>query len=393
VGGVSEVGQAFVFSGATGALLLTLDDPNPQVLANFGGSIAGLGDINGDTVPDLAVGAGSQDVGNNGSQGQAFVFSGATGILLLTLDAPKKQAVAHFGGALGAVGDVDGDGATDLAVGAPTQDVGSAVSTGRAFVFSLKQDRREYPRSAGFWMHQCSSQGFHQVSPQALTYLFDNVEARSGAFTECAPIGCDVLQSQNQMRQKAERQTLALWLNVVSGWLFTNARIDLPKLTDATTVDEAIAEIEATLCDAQAKRSELEAAKDIAEALNRGVEDMELASTSPFVTVEPGDTATLTLGLINMSPGTRSYELETTGPWPASLSQYQVSDLGSGQVAVITVSVQTPGSDPGRSAEIRVTATDIMNSSGLQRETAITVMVAGPDGGDLSTPMKKQLVE
>src|SRR5438067_1339273 len=46
-----NAGRAFVFSGKDGALLLTLDDPNPQEGAMLGAAVAGLPDVNGAGVP------------------------------------------------------------------------------------------------------------------------------------------------------------------------------------------------------------------------------------------------------------------------------------------------------------------------------------------------------
>jgi hypothetical protein len=136
VGANANQGQAFVFSGATGLLLRTLDDPTPQVFAAFGARVAGLGDVNSDGVPDLLVGAHLQNVGANGQQGQAFVFSGATGLLLRTLNDPTPQVAAFFGNPLSGLGDVDGDGVPDILVGANDQDVGANAQQGQAFVFS-----------------------------------------------------------------------------------------------------------------------------------------------------------------------------------------------------------------------------------------------------------------
>jgi hypothetical protein len=143
VAGQGDRGQVFLFSGASGARLRTLNDTVPQAGAYFGFALAGVGDVDGDGVPDLAVGAPNKEVAGQDAQGQVFVFSGASGQLVLTLTKPSPQAQAQFGWTLAGVGDVDGDGVPDLAVGAPFQDVYDrqdqkrVVEPGRAFVFSL----------------------------------------------------------------------------------------------------------------------------------------------------------------------------------------------------------------------------------------------------------------
>lgn len=136
VGDKSNQGQAFVFSGATNNLLLTLDNPISQAFAYFGTAVAGVEDINGDGVADLMVGVDGQNVGNNYYQGQAFVYSGVDGSLLLTLDNPTPQSFAYFGSPVAEAGDVNGDGTPDLLVGAEYQNVDSYVDQGQAFVFS-----------------------------------------------------------------------------------------------------------------------------------------------------------------------------------------------------------------------------------------------------------------
>lgn len=70
---------------------LIFDHPNPQVGANFGAAIAEVGDVNGDGTPDLLIGAPLQDVEGTTDQGQTFVISGADGTLLLTLNDPTPQ--------------------------------------------------------------------------------------------------------------------------------------------------------------------------------------------------------------------------------------------------------------------------------------------------------------
>lgn len=120
-----DQGRAYVFSGATGALLLTLDDPTPQFAANFGFAVAGMGDLNGDTIPDLLVGAPGQTADGNSGQGQAFIFSGANGSLLFTLNDPLPQRDANLGRAVASGGDLDGDGKLDALVAAPLQTTGN----------------------------------------------------------------------------------------------------------------------------------------------------------------------------------------------------------------------------------------------------------------------------
>src|SRR3989338_7971563 len=102
---------------ASGSVVFT--HPNPQVGAEFGSSMAFVGDINGDCVPDLLVGAPKQDVGANADQGQAYLLSGATDALIRTLDNPIPQAGAKFGAAVASAGAFDNDGKNDLLIGSP----------------------------------------------------------------------------------------------------------------------------------------------------------------------------------------------------------------------------------------------------------------------------------
>jgi hypothetical protein len=127
-----NAGRAFVFSGKDGSLLLTLDDPEAQEGARFGFSVASLDDVNGDGVPDLLVGvpkkdtdAGLEDVG------LAYIFSGANGSLIRTLNAPSQggsEANGRFATAVASGGDIDHDGVSDILIGAP--------GNSRAYVFS-----------------------------------------------------------------------------------------------------------------------------------------------------------------------------------------------------------------------------------------------------------------
>ena len=106
-------GSAWVFSGANGSVLYTFSGDSPG--DSFGKSVSGAGDVNGDGFADLIVGAQGDD--NNGSgSGSARVFSGFDGSVLYTFDGDSSGD--DFGFSVSGAGDVDGDGFSDLIVGA-----------------------------------------------------------------------------------------------------------------------------------------------------------------------------------------------------------------------------------------------------------------------------------
>ena len=118
--GEEGVGAAYVFSGATGTLLHALTHPPAQYQIGFGAAVADVGDVDGDGVGDVGVGAfesGEQlACGALGTTGLAYVFSGATGDPLYTL-APEADCETYFGQSIAGLGDVDADGRPDFAVG------------------------------------------------------------------------------------------------------------------------------------------------------------------------------------------------------------------------------------------------------------------------------------
>jgi len=113
----------------------------------FGRAVAALGDLDGDGVTELAVGAPTDSTG--GSR------RGAVWILFLNQDGTVKRHVKiasgmggftgrlknldWWGFALASLGDFDGDGVVDLAVGAALDDDG-AVNAGAAWLLYLRRD-------------------------------------------------------------------------------------------------------------------------------------------------------------------------------------------------------------------------------------------------------------
>jgi len=217
--------------------------------------------------------------------------------------------------------------------------------------------------------------------------LFDRVTAAAPAFPECAPVGCDTLNPptpRTDMRLKAQRGLLGAWLNLVTGRLTRGRPIDLAALTTAATAGEALAEIEATVCDPDATRSDLATAKEIADALNAPAGDLELASAESSATVQPGTYHSFILAIANMSEDVRNYDLTSAGAWPVSLSATRVNGLGPGQLGMVTATLFVPGGTASEIGEVQVTATDSSNRASLVRTATVRILVNGavnPGGG------------
>jgi hypothetical protein len=133
-------GRAYVFYGSSGPFPIdrtaaTADQIYSGGTAQdvFGGAVAGAGDLNNDGHDDLIVGSPGADVGVVLSTGKAYVFSGATGDSLLAVSGPAYAN--NLGWSVAGIGDIDGDGFTDIAAGA-TRAHESGIDVGRVFAYS-----------------------------------------------------------------------------------------------------------------------------------------------------------------------------------------------------------------------------------------------------------------
>ncbi len=117
-------GAAYLFRGAAAAPYgvserILRDSSNTAQ----GTSVAGLGDVNGDGFSDFAISAPQRG-------GRVSVFMGRPrGTALPRVD--LVTGTSQFGQAVAGVGDINGDGYSDLLVGAPQE----ASSAGRVFVY------------------------------------------------------------------------------------------------------------------------------------------------------------------------------------------------------------------------------------------------------------------
>lgn len=136
--GLAGAGRAYLFSGSTYSLLRTFVSPNAESGGEFGHSVAGVPDTDGDGRGDILIGARFEDPGASPSNaGRAYLFSGATGALLFTFVSPNEEASGLFGSSVAGVADLSGDGRGDVVIGAPDEDPGASPNNaGRAYVFN-----------------------------------------------------------------------------------------------------------------------------------------------------------------------------------------------------------------------------------------------------------------
>ena len=142
----SSKGQAYVIYGKTTTTTVDLND----IVANTGGyaitatlsssklgtSVATAGDINGDGLADIIVGA----PGANGT-GESYVIFGSNTTPAINLAALGATGITisgitsgdNSGTSVHAAGDINGDGIDDLVIGAPESDI-NGVDSGQSYV-------------------------------------------------------------------------------------------------------------------------------------------------------------------------------------------------------------------------------------------------------------------
>lgn len=129
-----EAGSVKLLSGKSGALLRTYAPPTD--VQSFGWYVAPAGDVDGDGRADLAVGAPLEPGVASAALGGAWLLSTRDGRVLRHWQGATK--LDGFGEIVAALADLDGDGVREIAVSAPRTNDPTRALPGELFVYSGK---------------------------------------------------------------------------------------------------------------------------------------------------------------------------------------------------------------------------------------------------------------
>ncbi|MEH6523794.1 Ig-like domain-containing protein, partial [Sulfitobacter sp.] len=154
--GTSNAGESYVVFGSSGGFssslsLSALDGTNGFRIDGIdaddfsGRSVSSAGDVNGDGIDDLIIGAYRADPNGTSDAGESYVVFGGTGgfsssLSLSALDGTNGfrvdgiDADDRSGFSVSSAGDVNGDGIDDLIIGAYLADPNGSFSAGESYV-------------------------------------------------------------------------------------------------------------------------------------------------------------------------------------------------------------------------------------------------------------------
>ncbi|MBK6877606.1 MAG: FG-GAP repeat protein [Ignavibacteria bacterium] len=132
-----DEGKAFLFHGSASGLSVPISwtADGDQSGSQLGISVSTAGDVNGDGYSDVIIGANTYDNGET-DEGRAYVYIGSSAGLLASPSwfAESNQAFSSFGARVSTAGDVNGDGYSDVMASAIKFDNGE-TDEGKVFLY------------------------------------------------------------------------------------------------------------------------------------------------------------------------------------------------------------------------------------------------------------------
>ena len=203
----------------------------------FGASLANIGDLNGDGVNDIASGTQFDDEGGSNRGAVHIMFMNADGsvdstveINSSTTNGPTIDDDDRLGSSLANIGDSNGDGINDLAVGAHNDDEGGSNRGAIHIMYMVgtlpptTTTTTTTTSSGGGGKNNCDSNGFgnnNSLRVYQVTYNIKTYEVQVQAYSTCGSVSAKMTTPMQQsiLGLSTEQPYLDDMITIYSGFL------------------------------------------------------------------------------------------------------------------------------------------------------------------------------